>query len=165
MISQQFQKVSATQKARPKTPGKRFISGKLNLRTPEEAATFAVENIAQLTFEQITEIEKAVAKARPPLRVDGIIISEAPLTVLYGCRILQPLVKMKDVQKMADRWSDAWCGGSDGTRSGVRDHTPAWVEVCQKHWTPFVLDQLQRAVAARPGVTMEDAVKLFYPEI
>lgn len=140
------------------------MTAPVELNTPEDAAAFVVQNLGDLTPAQIADIEHHVSLARPSSRFDGFIMQDVTVTVLYGCRILKPLETMKDIRKMAGRWSLAWNGTA---RKGgvITGGNVAWIELCEEHWQPFARKHVDRALAAGSKLSKLEAEALFYPDL
>lgn len=143
-------------KSGPEKYGKTLIMRKPKLDTPAKAATYVLDNLCKLSFEQVAEIERGVK---------GVTRKDDPVRlVLYGCRISKPIQSMTSVDKISARWSRAWCGNSIGIWTLTDEKK--WIKACRACWTPIYLEAVQRALQrGDKSPDQEKTLANFYPPI
>ncbi len=136
----------------PKKPGRTFLLRRPKLSNPEQAATYVLQNLTQLTFEQVGEIEKEVRK----------LGRDSPSAlVLYGCRITHPVIKMKSLKSIEERWTKAWCGIDMGI--WTLGYEKKWIKACSIHWLPIYLNAIENNLPKNK--TLAEVTSNYYPEI
>lgn len=144
----------------PKKYGKTLITRKPKLNTPAKIATFALENLSQIEWPQIVELENAIKKSTRAYSVEK--------SVMYGCRITQPVNKMVSLEKIIHRWNLAWHGIGHERAPGIYTlaYEKKWNEACLESWTPIYIEAIQRSLSRMKNPpSMENALSGFYPEI
>lgn len=132
-------------KSKPTMWGKTLFTRKPKLRTADECATFALSNLSDLTFEQIAELEKAVAKHEKPFIYEGMRYSSQAADVMWIVRIVKPMENMKKLEKIEARWADAFYGRNG---KGLIFLNEAWQE-----YTLAILERWKRHCIKKNGAS------------
>jgi len=122
---------------------------------PTHTALFLVRNLAVLSSAQVMEMEKLVSLALPAKRIRRQTFREPATVACYGCRILKPIEKMKDADKIADRWRQAWMGSPSGIPGVLTMGDEVWISECQSSWIPFLTNRIH-ALAEKPSLLDAD---------
>ena len=140
----------------PKKYKKTLFTRKPKLDSPAKAATFVLNHLHEIEWEQLAEIEKACKSAS---------FRDSPENlVLYGCRITHPVKKMTSLQKIADRWNIAWYGNGQSMGIGLYEEERKWIKACRCAWTPLYQQAIERSLERMKNpITRQDAYSAFDP--
>lgn len=132
------------------------------LSTPSQVFEFTLANFEQLKFEQISELEKAVRTWELKNRRNPTL-DERYGMALYGCRLIHPVMTMKDPEKIVLRWSDAMTG--KGSKSGIWSVGPSKIlDKSRAKWEAVISSAILRAAPQMSEAQITKALGIVYPE-